>query len=140
MPLTLAQLDRTISETQSKLAKLEKLRALLLDPEIGYAEPSSNGNSRHSSTKKPTLRAATGAPPPNANGLRSAILDLNLLAPFTVRDVVQCLQSTNFDFERRDPEHAVRDALYVMAKKHIGVRCAKRGTGGKPSLYEKVGT
>jgi hypothetical protein len=130
LTLTLAQLDRTISETQSKLAKLEKLRALLTDPEIGYTEPSSNGNSRRSSTKKA----------PNANGLRSAILDLNFLTPFTVSEVVKTLQNKNFDFDGRDPEHAVRDALYVMAKNRIGVKRTKQGTGGQPSVYEKVAT
>src|SRR6266568_3419774 len=130
MPLTLEQLERTISETQSKLAKLEKLRSLLLDPEVGYAEPSSNGHSHHSSSKKEPRRSAIPrTAPPNANGLRSAILDLNMLAPFTVRDVVKTLQNRNFDFEGRDPEHAVRDALYVMAKNHIGVRRTKLGTG-----------
>jgi hypothetical protein len=133
--MSVEQVVRRISEVQQKL---QTLKTLLVDPDLAeYVQGiSKNGAARIAAKTK--ARVAPKKATPNANGLRSAILDLNFQSQFTVEDVVRLLQQQKFDFEERKPESAVRDSLYVLAKKQKGIRLAKKGRGGSKNFYEKI--
>ncbi len=136
------QIAQRIGEQQEKLnekaKKLASLKALMLDPDLSeylanIAELAKGTNG----TRGAASRSA--APAPNTTGLRAQIRALELLpVPFTVEDVVRALKAREFDFDGRRPEQAVRDSLYMMAKKKKGIRLVKKGQGGEPNQYEKT--
>jgi hypothetical protein len=129
--LSIEQVDQKIREHERQISELRAVRAAIL-------KYSSNGASRAASTKKPVQQSPKLAP--NATGLKAKIFGLHLPASFTVDKVVEGLKANNFNFHGRDPKGAVRDCLYVLAKNNEGIRLLEQGTGGKPSLYEKVST
>jgi hypothetical protein len=131
MPLTLQELDKKIRQTEEQLAELREFRSLFAKyGEIG----ASNGHIRHASAKKRARVASNPAAPPNANGLKDAILALSFTTPFTVDDLVDALRSKGHHFNRRQ----VRDSVHILVKKAKGLRRVKQGLGGKPSMYERV--
>jgi hypothetical protein len=140
--MSIEQIVKGISETQRETQrKLELLKSLLQDPALMpyvapfLRDPSKNGNNRAHSNKQVPVHSSA----PNSNGLRAEIRALELLpSQFTVEDVVEALKAREFDFEGRKPESAVRDCLYVLAKRQKGFRLAKKGKGGKANLYEKT--
>jgi hypothetical protein len=82
-----------------------------------------------------TEPSVPGAP----TGIRQAIREASqgLKQPFTAADVLRVLENRNFQFGE-DPKAAVRDALYVLAKRESGLKRVQKGAGGKPNLYERV--
>jgi hypothetical protein len=128
--LSVEQVDQKIREHERQIEELRSVRAAILK----YAE---NGNSagleRKVIQRFPRLV-------PNATGLKAAILGLKLPASFSVEDVIAELKAERFDFDARSPKAAVRDCLYVLAKKKKGIRLLEQGRGGRHSLYEKVST
>jgi len=130
MPLTLQELDKKIRQTEEQLAELRAFRSLFAKyEEIGAG----NGHARHAA-KKRSRPAASSAAPPNANGLKDAILGLSSTTPFTVDELVGALRSKGHHFNRRQ----VRDSVHILVKKGKGLRRVKQGLGGKPSVYERV--
>jgi hypothetical protein len=133
MALNIEELDKKIHQKQMELVELEEFRSLFL--KYGDDISGKNGNHRRASTKKqPTRRAARSVSPPNANGLKDAILGLDLTVPVTVDKIVDMLRAKNLNFKRRQ----VRDSIHVLVKKKKGFRRVKQGVGGQQSLYEKV--
>jgi hypothetical protein len=134
MALNLKELDKKIHQRKMELEELEEFRSLL--EKYGDVVSSKNGSQHRPSAKKPPRRAVRSTPPPpNSNGLKDAILGLDMPLPVTVDNIVEMLHAKNLNFHRRQ----VRDCVYVLVKKHKGFRRAKEGKGGKPSLYERVG-
>jgi hypothetical protein len=129
--LSVEQVDQKIREHERQIDELRSVRAAILK----YGENGSGKNSAES-TKKAVQRFPRLAP--NATGLKTAILGLNLPASFTVDDVVSALEAKHFRFDERSPKDAVRDCLYVLHKKRKGIRRLEQGTGGQPSRYEKA--
>jgi hypothetical protein len=132
--LSIEQVDQKIREHEQQIEELRSVRAVILK----YSE---NGASKHSvaPTKKAVQRSTRMAP--NATGLKAAILGLNLPPSFTVNDAIEELRSKRFNFDGRDPKGAVRDCLYVLAKKErSGIKLVRQGTGGQQSLYQKAST
>ena len=127
--LSIEQVDQKIRECERQIVELRSIRAAILK----YSE---NGNA--ATTKVQRFPRTITAP--NATGLKAAILALNLPASFTVDDVVEGLKAKHFAFDERSPKSAVRDCLYVLAKKKNGIRRLEQGTGGQPSKYEKAST
>lgn len=115
--LSVEQIDRRIRDHERQISELRALRAGILR----YAE-NGNGNSIQ---RFPRLA-------PNTTGLKAAILALNLPSRFSVDDVTSGLKTKGFDFAARNPKDAVRDCLYVLAKKKRGIR------RGGDNLYEKT--
>lgn len=131
MALNIEELDKKISDTHRQLTELEQLRRLY----VKYGGSNNkNGDARRAASKKAAARPASSAPPPNSNGLKAAILGLNLAGRFTVDDIVDALKSKGKIFGRRQ----VRDSIHVMAKEHHVLRRVEQGVGGKPSTYEKM--
>lgn len=124
--LSVEQVDQKIREHERQIEELRSVRAAILK----YAENSAKKNDKVIQ-RFPRLA-------PNANGLRAAILGLNLPASFTVDSVIEVLRTKHWNFDGRNPKDAVRDCLYVLAKKKKGIRVLQQGTGGQQSLYEKV--
>ena len=129
--LSVEQIDQKIREHEEQIVELRAVRAAIL-------KFSSNGRKSTPVKSANSRRSARAAP--NATGLRAAILALNLPATFSVEDVAEALKIKRFKFAGRAPKEAVRDCLYVLAKKRLGIRLLEQGTGGKQSLYEKVPT
>lgn len=143
MKASVEQLTRRISEGQERLAekakKLASLKALLLDPDLSeyvaeFAPSGKNGTGKKQARNLSTSKRSV----PNATGLRAAIQALSFKAPFTVAEAIKALIAQDFDFRGREPEQAVRDSLYVLAKEKKGIRLATKGWGGKPNQYEKT--
>lgn len=127
--LTLEQLEKKLAKARQDVQELEELHSLFV--KHADVESRRNGASHRSSAKKKPSRTVA---PPNANGLKDAVLGLNFQSTFTVDDVVKQLKARNLNFDRRQ----VRDSLHVLVKKGHGVRRVKQGLGGEQTLYEKT--
>ncbi len=125
-----------ISERQ---AKLESLKKLLLDPDLAdFARAlSENGDKRGTGPSSRLKQRPGNRSTPNANGIRAAILGLSLPSQFTPAQVLEGLKKRGFKFDR-EPIGAVRDSLYVMAKKARGIRLVRKFDSEHPNLYERT--
>jgi hypothetical protein len=128
--LSVEQVDKKIREHEEQLTELRIVRAAIV--KFG-------GNGIPATpTKKTIRRFPREATTPNSTGLKAAILQLDLPSPFTVETVVDTLKAARFDFAGREPKAAIRDCLYVLAKKKKDIRLARQGKGGEQSQYEKI--
>jgi hypothetical protein len=127
-----------IEERRKKLAQVE---ALLIDPELAdfWRELGVQVNGTAPKLLNPDAfrNVKSVATAPNATGLKDAILEVSttFASLFTAPMLVAKLQERHFKFDR-NPVGAVRDSLYVIVKKRLGIREAGQQKPGQPKYYE----
>ena len=127
--------EQVARRTTEKVARfLEMLR----DPDLApYVAALRNGHDHNQSPSPVRL-----AQPPGfkiGNGIREAVIALQLPNRFTGEDVLAALEATDFQFSSRDRKGAVRDALFKLSRGASPVfKIIKKGAGGKPNIYERI--
>lgn len=137
------RLEALMRAEERRAEKVQELNALLQDPDISdyvsklFGEPLAV-------MPKPASHAANG----NGNGSKLAHLTVTpavrviadlLPNRFLIQDAVKTMQDGGFDFGKRDPVPAVRDAVYLLCRGEKPIfRVAVKGEGGKPNQYERI--
>jgi len=128
---------------QRRPKKVEALVALLRDPDLADFVTKLFGADfvtklfGETFGRASTETASTNRHNPLPTAIRHAIRAIagELPKPCTGRDIIQQLKARNFVFNR-NPEDAVRDALYFLARGEGAIfRIVEEGKGGKPSKY-----
>lgn len=136
------RLEQVLRKMAERRAKITQFESLLRDPdlaefvqELGITPNNHSSKPRNNKQLNTTTARSTA---PNANGLKDAILRITttFVSSFTAAMVVAKLQEQHFKFSG-NPLKAVRDSLYVIDKKGLGIHEVGRSKDGGPKYYER---
>jgi hypothetical protein len=136
------ELQHVLRKMAQRRAKIEMFEALLNDPELAeFVQElgiTVNGKNPKTSNDKHLKAKLTKSKAPNANGLKDAILRVatTFASSFSAAMIVAKLQEEKFPFNG-NPLKAVRDSLYVIEKKGLGIYEVGRSKAGGPKYYER---
>jgi hypothetical protein len=129
------RIENLLEVEQRRAKKVEALVALLRDPELADFVTKLFGGAFGRAGAETT---STNGHHPLPTAIRHAIRAIagELPRPCIGRDIIHQLKARNFVFNR-NPEDAVRDAMYVLARGEGRIfRIVEEGKGGKPSKYQ----
>lgn len=137
-----SRIDQVMEAEERRAVKVRELIERLRDPDVTDFVSNLLG-------ERPSIVAPVRTEATNHNGHPSLAkmkvtpairLIANALPKnFTVRDVVQHLENSHFDFGDRKPESAVGDAMYFLARGDKAMfRITVEGRGGEPNQYELI--
>jgi hypothetical protein len=138
------RIDEVMEAEERRATKVRDLIERLRDPDVADFVSKLLGERPGSAAVVPGRTDATNLNGHHPLANMSVTPAIRLIAhalpkSFTVRDVVQHLRNSHFDFGERKPESAVGDAMYFLARgKKPMFRIAVEGKGGQPNEYELV--